>query len=139
VGVPIHFHAMIDFDAFIKAIDTVGGVDINVETAVYDTNFAWQFGVLDVKAGLQHFDGKRALMYARTRYTSERGDFDRTERQREILLALKSKILSLETFSNPFKVAQLMNAFGDHATANFSPGELKRMYELGGGIQGDKI
>ncbi len=139
IGIPIHYFSMVDFDAFIKSIDTVGGIDINAKTAVRDTNFAWQFGVLDIKAGPQHLDGKTALMYSRSRYTSERGDFDRAERQREVMVALKNKILSIGTFGNPMKMAQLIDDFGDHVTTNIKLEEMKRLYEIGSGIDSSKI
>lgn len=134
-GIPIHYHIMVNFTAFKDMVDAVGGIEIDVKKPVYDTNFAWQYGVLDVSEGLQKFDGIRALLYARTRYTSARGDFDRTERQREIILALKEKVFSLGTFTNPVKITQLLDAIGDNVRTNLSLGELTRLYEIAKDIQ----
>ncbi|MEO8863236.1 MAG: LCP family protein [Candidatus Saccharimonadales bacterium] len=144
MGIPIHYHLMVDFKAFEQAINTVGGVDINVDKdgAVYER--LWdettrQNYTLNVQEGQQHFDGQRALFYARSRHTSSRGDFDRAERQRKLILALKDKVLSLGTFSNPVKVSQLIDAFGNHISANMSLSEVMRLYEIGKGIDSNSV
>jgi LCP family protein required for cell wall assembly len=144
MGIPIHYHVIVDFSGFKQAIDTVGGIDINVgeDNTVYEVLYDHQAGrqyVLDVKKGWQHFDGTRALFYSRSRHTSNRGDFDRTERQRLVMIALKDKILSLGTFANPVKVSQLMDAFGNHVQANLTIGEVMRIYEIGKSINSQDI
>ena len=144
IGIPIHYHVMIDFKAFEQAINTVGGIDINVAATetVYEVLYDHSRGkkyTLDVKQGNQHFDGQRALFYARSRQTSARGDFDRTERQRKIMLALKDKVLSLGTFANPVKISQLTDAFGNHVQTNMSVSEVLRLYELGKDIPSSSV
>lgn len=144
IGIPIHYHTMIDFAGFVQAINTVGGVDINVDAngVVYETlwdGLTRKNYTLDVKAGQQHFDGQRALYYARSRYTSPRGDFDRTERQRKLIFALKEKVLSLGTFGNPVKISQLIDAFGDHVQSNMSTGEVMRLYDISKNIGANEV
>lgn len=141
LGIPVHYHAMVDFEAFRKAIDTVGGVDVDVKTQLYDPTVAWEnnWNSLIAPVGQQHFDGKKALLYVRSRHGSARGDFDRSERQREVILALKTKVLSLGTFSNPVKVTQLLDAFGDHVSTNFSTGEVMKLYNIGKEIDASKV
>jgi polyisoprenyl-teichoic acid--peptidoglycan teichoic acid transferase len=140
MGIPIHYYAMVDFTAFQQAVDAVGGVDIDVKTPV--TDYMYINGrnyTLDVKTGQNHFDGFRALAYSRSRHTSLRGDFDRSQRQREVLMALKSKILTAGTFSNPKKISQLIDAFGNHVQTNMTLSEMLRLYEIGKDISGDKV
>lgn len=139
LGIPLHYYAMVDFTAFRNAIDTVGGIDIDVKTAVYDPTFAWEYGALNVKVGKQHFDGLRALLYARSRHTSLRGDFDRSERQREIIVALKDKVLSAGTFANPVKMSSLLDAFGNHVQTDLTINEVSRLYSIGKEVGSDKI
>lgn len=143
-GIPIHYHVMVDFAAFEQAINTVGGVDINVskEMEVYERLYDTSRGkpyVLDVKAGQNHFDGQRALFFARSRHTSARGDFDRSERQRAVIVALKDKIMSAGTYGNPLKVNQLVNEFGTHVRSNFTTGEVLRVYDIMKGINSSEI
>lgn len=142
MGVPIHYYAMIDFAGFKKAIDTVGGISINVteEMAVKET--MWINGknyILNVPAGQQTFDGMRALAFSRSRKTSSRGDFARSERQRAVLLGLKDKVLSTGTLANPLKINQLISDFGDQVSTDFSVNEILRLYDLAKEIPGDKV
>lgn len=140
LGLPIHYHVMIDFEGFEQAINTVGGIQVNAPKAVYDNmRIDGQQYVLDIKPGVQQMDGFTALAYSRSRYTSARGDFDRAERQRLIITALKDKILSAGTFSNPQKLSQLMDNFGDHVITNFSIADLQRLYQLSQEIPSNKI
>lgn len=142
LGVPVHYYAMVDFEAFKEAIDTVGGITVDVKEPLYDESVAWLLGGNPLVAGegLQTFDGHRALLYARSRKGSARGDFDRTERQRELLVALQKEVISAETFSNPFKVVELMNSFGNRVRTDLNgPEELKRLYEIGKSIGSDRI
>lgn len=140
-GVPINYYAIVDFAGFAQAIDTVGGVDINVKEALYDQVLAAENrgNPLIARAGQQHMGGKQALLYAQSRYGSARGDFDRNQRQREVLVALKDKIFTLGTFGNPVKVSQLVDNFGDHIQTNFSIDEIMQLYGLGKEIDSSKI
>lgn len=141
IGIPIHYYGMIDFQGFIDAVNAVGGVDINVKTEVYDTFIQADNNnnPLIAAVGQQHFDGKHALLYAQSRHGSLRGDFDRTERQREVVVALKEKILSLGTFANPIKINQLIDAIGNHVSTDFSQNELKRVYDVAKDVPSTKI
>ena len=142
LGIPMHYRAMVDFTGFQQAIDAVGGIDINVtaDNTVYEVmRINGKNYTLNVKAGQQHFDGFRALAYSRSRQTSSRGDFDRAERQRLVLVALKNKAFSLGTLSNPLKINELLDAFGDHVQTNFAQKELLRIYDIGKEIDASKI
>lgn len=143
-GIPIHYNVIVDFAAFEQAINTVGGVDINVAKSGVVYERLWdpinrKNYVLDVKEGQQHFDGIRALFYARSRHTSARGDFDRAERQRSVILALKDKVTSAGTYGNPIKINQLVNEFGTHVRSNLSTGEVLRVYDIMKNIDSSKI
>lgn len=142
LGIPVHYYVMVDFTAFKDAIDTVGGITIDVKEPLYDESVAWLLGGNPLVAGegLQTFDGHRALLYARSRKGSARGDFDRTDRQRQIIVALQHKILSAGTYANPFKVVELLNSFGSHVRTDLNGlNEIKRLYEIGQGIGQDRI
>ena len=96
LGVHIDHYVLVDFGAFIKAIDTVGGIDVYVPRELYDPEFpdmGYGYDPLYVPAGLQHFDGIMALKYARTRHVDN--DFGRAQRQQQVVLAVRSKVLAL--------------------------------------------
>ncbi|MEK7095697.1 MAG: LCP family protein, partial [Patescibacteria group bacterium] len=130
IGIPIHYHAIIDFKAFAQAIDAVGGVTFNVPETLYDPTIAWEnkYNPVIAQKGTQTFNGVRALLYAKSRETST--DFARSERQRQLMVALKDKILSVGTFSNPIKITQLLSSFGDNIYTDFSLNDVKRLYEI---------
>lgn len=135
LGIPMHYYGIVDFEAFKKAVDTVGGVDINItsQTAVKEKLWDPTIGknyYLDVQPGMQHFDGQRALFFARSRHTSARGDFDRAERQRLFIQALTQKVASAKTYTNPVKVSQLMDAFGSHVATDMSIDDAMRLQSI---------
>ncbi len=139
LGVPIHYHALLNFQAFQQAVDSVGGIDVDVPERLYDPTMAWQNNRNPVIAekGVQHFNGTKALMYVRSRYTTS--DFARSQRQRAVIVALQQKVLTLGTFSNPQKISQLIDAFGDNVATDFSLSDLTRMYQITKGINPDSI
>jgi LCP family protein required for cell wall assembly len=142
LDIPIHYYGLIDFTAFKQAVDTVGGVDMNVPQSLAVTERMWDPTVgkpyfLNVPAGQQHFDGTRALFFTRSRHTSTRGDFDRSERQRLFIAALSQKIFSAGTYTNPLKISQLMDAFGNHVATDLSVNDAMRLSTIGKSIGGN--
>ena len=130
IGVPIHYYVLIDFSGFRQAIDAVGGVDINVPTAIYDPDYPCDnerggYCALRIKAGLQHMDGTVALRYARSRKSTS--DFDRAARQQLVIAALRQKALQLSTLTNPVKLSQLIDAVGSHIKTDIQANELNKM------------
>jgi LCP family protein required for cell wall assembly len=139
LGIPIHYHVVVDFSAFRQSVDAVGGIAVNVPEQLYDPTIAWENGYNPVIAdeGIQNFNGQRALLYAKSRQTSS--DFARGERQRLLLIALKEKILSAGTYSNPLKISQLLDSLGENVYTDFSTGDFQRLYEIAGKIPSDSI
>lgn len=143
LGIPIHYFVVVDFNGFVQAVNTVGGLDINVtqDTAVKET--LWdpmtrKTFILNAQPGLRHMDGQTALFYSRSRHTSPRGDFSRADRQRQVIEAFKIKVESAGTYANPVKVTQLLSSFGDHVRTDLSINEVSRLYDVGKKITPDK-
>jgi len=84
LGIPIHYYVRLDFQGFIKIIDTVGGIDVDVDCPLPD---------IDLSEGMHHMTGEQALRYARSRQSTS--DFDRGRRQRKVLMALWDQSLTL--------------------------------------------
>lgn len=106
LGIPIHFVARINFTAFEKFIDRIGGITVDVPRAIYDPEYPTEdYGVevFMLSAGMQDMDGATALKYARTRH-SINGDFDRARRQQQVILAVQEKL------KNPQVLASLIGA-----------------------------
>lgn len=139
LNVPVHYNVLLDFHAFEQAINTVDGVSVNVPEALVDPTMAWENGYNPVlaAAGQQNMNGKKALMYVRSRETSS--DFARSERQRAVMVALKDKVFSLGTLSNPAKISSLISAFGDNVVSDFSVADAARLTEIMKDVANDKI
>ena len=139
LGVKIHYNVLVNFQAFKQAVDTVGGVTVNVPADLVDPTMAWENGKNPVlaKAGVQAFDGKKALQYVRSRHTSS--DFARSDRQRAVLMALKGKMQTMDTLSNPLKLSGLMNAFGNNVSTDLTLKNATRLHKLLKGVDDTKI
>ena len=94
LGVPINFYAQVDFGAFVRFIDEIGGVPIDVpEPIKIDLLGGGSKTKKKLEAGRQVLPGEWALAYARARYT-EGGDFDRAQRQQQVIMAIRERILN---------------------------------------------
>lgn len=99
LGIDIQYYVFVDFEGFIKLVDALGGIEFEVEKNMYYYDPTDPEYKIDLKAGLQLLDGEKALQYVRFRY-DRMGDYTRTERQRELLSALASKLTSTTSLIN---------------------------------------
>jgi LCP family protein required for cell wall assembly len=139
LGVSIDYNVLVNFQAFQQAVDAVGGVTVNVPTDLVDPTMAWQNGNNPVlaTAGVDNFDGNQALNYVRSRETTS--DFARAQRQRAVLLAIKNKVETLGTLSNPLKIESLINSFGDNVSTDLSLKDATRLFGIVNDIPNNKV
>jgi hypothetical protein len=136
-GQKIPYFGVMDFKGFEQAIDLVGGVDINIDKTFTDYTYPddatnGYLAPVTFTAGHEHMNGKRALIFARSRHAagSEGSDFARSQRQQKIIDAFKSKLISLNLISDATKINSLLSIFANHVHSNISPGEMFRLYQL---------
>lgn len=112
-------YVMINFEGFEAIIDQIGGIDIDVqEYQLHELNkyIGIDTGGNDCsveEAGLQKLNGKQALSYARIR-KGVGDDFERTERQREVLFKVAEKLQK----TNPIKYFEIGNEMLDYVKTN---------------------
>jgi LCP family protein required for cell wall assembly len=94
LGVPIDYYALIDFYAFERFIDEIDGIKINIPEPI-TVDPLGDNNAKKLKPGIQSLSGELALAYARARKT-EGGDFDRAQRQQQVILAIRDRILSVD-------------------------------------------
>lgn len=92
-GVVVDHNIEVDFKAFAKVIDVVGGVDINL-TAKEANHLRGQG--FNLREGMNHMGGEAALAYARIRSIDADGDFSRTKRQRTVMDSIISKVKNMD-------------------------------------------
>ncbi len=90
LGIQIQFYAVIEFSAFERMIDEIGGIDVLVPERMKISPIGRMSMWLEAKP--YHLDGAEALAYARARGT-EGGDFDRAQRQQQVILAIRDRVL----------------------------------------------
>ncbi|MFN2364729.1 MAG: LCP family protein [Halarsenatibacteraceae bacterium] len=107
LDININYYADLDFNGFIKIINAMGGVEINVEN---DLNYIDRAGDLyiDISAGEQRLDGADALNYVRYRESS-RGDIGRVERQKKFVNAIIDQALNPSTIARFPSIYQEIN------------------------------
>ena len=93
LGVPIKYYAQIDFWAFAKFIDDIGKIHVYVpQKIIVDPvgpgSDKWMFS-----KDWHWMNGARALAYVRNRHTAN-GDTDRSQRQQDVILAIRDRVLS---------------------------------------------
>jgi LCP family protein required for cell wall assembly len=133
-GQPIDYWVGVDFKAFRDVVDALGGIRVNVPTALDDPYFpaGETTGMMHihVNAGLQEMNGEQALEYARSRETTS--DFDRSKRQQLIMLAVRQRVFSLNALPRMFS---LLSALQDNVRTNLRPQDMGQLATLAGQIK----
>lgn len=124
-GQPVHAFVRIDFKAFEKLIDELGGVDIYVYRPFRDFLFNDEF-----KAGWQHMNGERALRYARYRYVhgAEGNNFARELRQQQVVTAVRDKIRNLNA-QQALRLVGSLSSVSQYTTTNLSTPQMIKLYQ----------
>ncbi|HEY6377585.1 MAG TPA: LCP family protein [Candidatus Dormibacteraeota bacterium] len=113
--VQTNFHVHIDhyvwigLKGLVSLIDQLGGVDVVTTNPVLDDFYPadlaggnpFAYERVAVLPGAQHLDGLHAMEYVRSRHGDLREDFGRSERQQQVLLALRAKARNLSVFDLP--------------------------------------
>jgi polyisoprenyl-teichoic acid--peptidoglycan teichoic acid transferase len=93
-GVKLDGMAVADLNGFVRLVDAIGGITVDVPSPVHDPAYPDPDGVTEVEiffpAGEQRMDGWQALAYARTRHQD--GDVARNQRQQHVLKALQREL-----------------------------------------------
>ncbi len=112
------YYVMINLAAFEYLVNDLGGINVNVPRTICDGN--WGNGLSHcVYPGNQHFYGREALWYVRSRMTTN--DFDRNYRQQLVLSSILDRLFALGSIS---KIPQLFNTYSNNVTTNLDAGIL---------------
>lgn len=106
LGIDIDHYLLINTNSFVKIIDAIGGVDIDVEKRMFYED-PWDDNgglVIDLYPGEQHMDGKTAVTYVR--YRDSEGDIGRVQRQQKFMAACMDKVTSPEIIPRIPKIAR---------------------------------
>lgn len=113
-GIRVDKYVEIGLGGVADVVDAVGGIEVCPVERIKDP-----LAGLDIKKGCREIDGTTALAYSRSRKESRLGDLERVRRQREVIGAIGSKVLSPWSVVNPVRWWRLNKAvptffgFGD--------------------------
>ena len=139
--VHIDDYVWIGLKGLVSLIDRLGGVDVIVTNPVMDdfypadidSNDPYAYHRVAVLPGAAHLDGLHALEYVRSRHGDLRGDFARSERQQQVLLAIKDAPLNAADL--PF----LASAFNGEIKTSIGLDRMRQLLALAGQLGGPGI
>jgi LCP family protein required for cell wall assembly len=132
-SLPIHYYLIVDFDAFTKIINHIGGINVYVEKDILDTRYPgpnYSYETFQLSQGMQVLDGATALKYVRERHDDPEGDFGRAKRQQQVIQAVKNKLFSAQTLLNVLAINNILNTLGDNVKTDIQLDDLERFIEL---------
>lgn len=133
--VHIDDYVWIGLNGLVKLIDKLGGVNLQVTNPVMDDFYPADLNSTDnpygyyrvaVLPGATHMDGVHALQYVRSRHGDLRGDFARSERQQQLLLAIKAQ----STHLNVADLPTLAAAFNGEIKTSISLDRLRALLSI---------
>jgi LCP family protein required for cell wall assembly len=142
LGIKIHHYVAIDFDGFKQIIDLLGGIEVDVPTAVYDptysdTELLGDYYPCIFEVGRHQMNGTDALCYARTRRNSD--DRDRIQRQQRIIFAVMDKASQLGFLSDPRNVVNLWNRYKGAVQTDVNDLQIPGLARLGARINPENV
>jgi LCP family protein required for cell wall assembly len=131
-GFPVHYYVRLNFEGFKRIIDTIGGIDINVESEIRDDLYPdenYGYDPLYIPAGLVHMNGELALKYARTRHNDS--DIYRAGRQQQVIMAVVNKVFSLNLLPSLLpKLPELSRTLADAIQTDMPLDEMIRLARM---------
>ncbi len=143
LGIPVHYHVVVNFALFKDVIDILDGVEVQVETAFTDSLYpiegmedaqpeSARYETITFAKGLVKMDGETALKYARSRHgdNGEGTDFARARRQQNLITAVKQKALSAQTLLDITKIKSLYDLYAKSLDTDLDFSSLQLFYDL---------
>ncbi|HEU5205836.1 MAG TPA: LCP family protein [Candidatus Limnocylindrales bacterium] len=127
--IEVDYYATVNLGGFVNVIDTLGGVDVNVERAFCDPTYD-EYGFtrgFSITKGRHHLNGNQALGYARVRKAAGESDFTRAARQQEVLSGVRDAIIGGRFLNNPIG---LVKALGKTVSTNVPRKRLPEFVDL---------
>lgn len=142
-NVKIDNYVWIGLAGLIKLIDMVGGVDVVPTNPVMDDYYPADVGTenpygyhrVAVMPGSQHMNGSQAMEYVRSRHSDPNGDLGRSERQQQVLVALKEKAKDL----NPADLPDLTATFKGELSTDIDIGRVRQLLPVASHISNGNI
>lgn len=138
LGIQISYYAQVDFYAFEKLVNLIGGIDLEISEEISVDPLGPNNTVV-LQPGTQHVDGAVALAYARNRDTAG-SDFDRSQRQQQVIMAIRDRVLNYGLLTETIqKAPQIYQELAAGVHTNLNLDEIVRLAWLASQISPDNI
>lgn len=118
----INYYVRLNFTSLIDIVDILGGVDVDSEVAF--TTGDESGCIVEVKEGLNHFNGEQALAFSRERHNLEDGDNQRGKNQQAVITGLLKKVISPTML---LKAPSIMNQISKDVEMNITRDQLNTL------------
>ncbi len=125
LDIDINYFVSANFDAVIKSIDAIGGINIDINQEFCGQDEKDKKEAFCFKKGLNHLTGEEALSYARERKSFATGDYARIEHQQAVVEAFIKEVKK-----HPFKINKLFEIGAKNLITNLSMNEINSLIEL---------
>jgi LCP family protein required for cell wall assembly len=138
VGVRLDGLVVVNLGGFVRLVDELGGLWIDVPFRLHDRNYPLEDGSgwmeLDIRAGCRHLDGRLALAYARSRHQDS--DYGRMNRQQLVILSLRSQLDPLKLVS---RAPALLRIAGDSLWTTIRRKEIRDLARLADRVDSRRV
>jgi len=136
-------YVWIGLNGLVRLVDKLGGVNLQVTNPVMDNYYPADLNTTDpygyyrvaVLPGATHMDGVHALQYVRSRHGDARGDFARSERQQQLLLALRAEAAHLNAADLP----SLASAFNGEIKTSIGLDKARALISIANDFSGPSV
>ena len=132
--IPVHYYVVADWQGFIRVVDALGGVDLNVD-ANMDYEDPYANLKIHLKKGFQHLNGQQAGEYVRFRH-DEMGDIGRVARQQKFLKALAAQAIKP---GNLIRLPQIVGIMGQSVQTNMNMWSFREIFSALPALKNNQI
>jgi LCP family protein required for cell wall assembly len=138
VGVALDGAVVVDLAGFVRLVDAIGGLWIDVPERVIDANYPEADGSgylrIDIRMGCQKLDGRMALAYARSRHQDS--DYGRMRRQQAVLVAIARQVDPLALLP---QVPELLEIAGRHLWTTIDRADIGSLASLAARVDTSRV
>ena len=138
--IEIDYFVKVNFQGVIDLVNTLGGIDVDVEAPDYPP-YIRTYGegrlcesgadrtyehMVCMDTGWQHLNGEQALAYARNRHGFYESDIARNRHQQQIIEAIAKKLVQTSSFSD---FENLLDTISKNIATNMSTSQILSFYQ----------
>ncbi len=141
LGLRIQYYVLINFEVFYKLVDAIGPIEVCPTETIHDDKYPdGSYGYITVHfdPGCQELDSERLLQYARVRHSDS--DIGRSERQQEVIMSIRKKVLSTGGVTALIpEAATLWESLQNNIRTNLTFEDMVRLARTAEGIASENI